>query len=40
MNIEPLKHILEQLDECGTNEKTLFPGLDSIGKYIKRINAI
>lgn len=32
------KIILEQLDECGINEKSLFPGLDGIGKYVKRTN--
>lgn len=28
------KRILEQLDKVGINEKTLFPGLDGVGKYI------
>ena len=28
--------ILHQLDSLGINEKTLFPGLDGIGRYIER----
>ena len=30
------QEILRQLDILGVNEKTLFPGLDGIGKYIER----
>lgn len=28
--------IIRELDLCGVNEKFIFPGLDGIGKYIKR----
>lgn len=28
-------NILKQLDYCNINDKTLFPGLDGIGKYLK-----
>ena len=28
--------IMRQLDHIGINAKTLFPGLDGIGKYIER----
>ena len=28
--------ILHELDTVGINEKTLFPGLDGIGRYIER----
>jgi hypothetical protein len=27
--------ILRELDSCGINERTLFPGLDSIGRYVE-----
>ena len=29
------KKILRSLDDIGINEKTLFPGLDGIGRYIE-----
>lgn len=29
------KHIIEQLNLLGVNEKSIYPGLDGIGKYIK-----
>lgn len=29
------QHILRELDRCGINEKTLFPGLDGIGRYVE-----
>lgn len=30
------QHILRELDTVGINEKTLFPGLDGIGRYIEK----
>lgn len=30
------KQILAELDEVGVNEKFIFPGLDGVGKYIKK----
>ena len=31
------KHeILEQLNLCGINEKFIYPGLDGVGRYIKK----
>ena len=30
------QYILHELDTVGINEKTLFPGLDGIGRYIER----
>ncbi|MBO5744895.1 MAG: FRG domain-containing protein [Clostridia bacterium] len=30
------KQILNQLNELGVNEKFIFPGLDGVGKYIKK----
>ncbi len=29
--------ILHELDTVGINEKTLFPGLDGIGRYVERM---
>ena len=29
------KHIIEQLNLLGVNEKSIYPGLDGIGKYIR-----
>ena len=29
-------HLLKELDTIGINEKTLFPGLDGIGRYVER----
>ena len=29
------QNILRELDHCGINEKTLFPGVDGIGRYIE-----
>lgn len=30
------QHLLRELDTVGINEKTLFPGLDGIGRYVER----
>ena len=30
------QHLLHELDMVGINEKTLFPGLDGIGRYVER----
>ena len=30
------QHLLHELDLVGINERTLFPGLDGIGRYIER----
>ena len=30
------QYLIRQLDMLGINEKTLFPGLDGIGRYIER----
>lgn len=27
--------VLEQLNLCGVNEKTIYPGLDGIGRYVR-----
>jgi len=33
---EKKKEILAQLDLCGINEKFIYPGLDGVGRYIKK----
>lgn len=35
ISYESKRHIIEQLNLLGINEKSIYPGLDGIGKYIK-----
>ena len=30
------KSLLKQLDLCGINEKFIYPGIDGVGRFIKR----
>lgn len=34
------KSILKQLDMCGINEKTIYPGIEGIGRYIRSKNSL